>query len=63
MTTLLRHDLERGHIVAHVPLTWRLYLLWVRVKDNPVPLWLAVLFIAFCLLVAQSVTMMGGIKP
>ena len=57
MTTYseLRHNVDNGHIVAHVPLTWRLYLLWVSIKDNPVPLWLAIAFIAFCLFAAKSV--------
>jgi len=36
---------------------------WARRKlAEAVPIWLAVLFLAFCMLVAQSVTMMGGVR-
>lgn len=63
MTTLTRHEIESGHIICRVPLTWRLYLLWVRIKDRPVPIWIAYfLMIVFLFAVGKLCVMVGGVR-
>ena len=64
MTTLTRHETESGHITCRVPLTWRLYLLWVRIKDRPAPIWIAyLLMLVFVFAVAWSNVLVGGLRP
>jgi hypothetical protein len=54
----MRHEVEAGHIVSFTGFRG-----WMRrTMNQAVPLWLAVLFLAFCIFAARSVVMVGGIR-